>query len=332
MSPRSPNRSTTGYKFSHATTGPYLPLPGKAPGWPFSGIGQWTIDVNEASEDWVRGLREWRQEHLIRIGFDDALYRRPELQWAQRNFVHALMMVEDRYFYDPVAGRYTVDRYLDDLERRYGGIDSVLIWYVYPNIGVDDRNQFDLAHDLPGGVEGLRSAIADFHQRGVKVFLPTMPWDNGTRKNSERDWDAMAAAGQGHRRGWRERRHLQWRAACVLRSVRCGSAVRSFSAGVHRARRRPHPDLERAELGQEDSAGRDPVRARSSSGSSRDTSSTSRIAGAATAPTTCSTCSSTASATTRGRTCGASGTSSRREMLRRCVVSRRCSASSRRCS
>ena len=42
------------------------------------------------------------------------------------------MMVEDRYFYDPVAQRYTVDRYLDDLERRYGGIDSVLIWPTYP--------------------------------------------------------------------------------------------------------------------------------------------------------------------------------------------------------
>jgi gamma-glutamyl hercynylcysteine S-oxide synthase len=193
MTSRSPTRTTTGYKFSHATTGPYLPLPGKAPGWPFSSIGQWTMDVNEASDDWIQGLREWRQEHLIRLGFDDALYRRPELQWAQRNFVHALLMVEDRYFYDPAARRYTVDRYLDDLERRYGGIDSVLIWYIYPNIGVDDRNQFDLAHDLPGGVEGLRGAVADFHRRGIKVFLPTMPWDNGTREHRERDWDAIAA-------------------------------------------------------------------------------------------------------------------------------------------
>jgi formylglycine-generating enzyme required for sulfatase activity len=190
---RSPLRASTTYKFSHALTGPYLPLPGKAPGWPFAGIGHWMIDVNGAADDWVQGLREWRQEHLIRLGFDGSVYSRPELQWAQRNFVHALLMVEDRYFFDPAAGRYTVDRYLDDLEQRFGGIDSVLLWYIYPNIGVDDRNQFDFAHDLPGGIEGLRGAVADFHRRGVKVFLPTMPWDNGTRPRRETDWDIMAA-------------------------------------------------------------------------------------------------------------------------------------------
>lgn len=185
-------RATTTYKFSHALTGPYLPLPGKAPGWPFAGIGHWMIDVNAATDDWNQGLREWRQEHLIRLGYDGAVYDRPELQWAQRNFVHALAMVEDRYLYDPVACRYTVDRYLDDLETRYGGIDSVLLWYIYPNIGVDDRHHFDLAHDLPGGVAGLRGAVVDFHKRGVKVFLPTMPWDNGTRPHVQRDWELMA--------------------------------------------------------------------------------------------------------------------------------------------
>ena len=182
----------THYHFSHVTTGRYLPTPGKAPGWPFAEIGHWTIDVNASSDDWIASLREWRREHLTRIGYDDRNYRRPELQWAQRNFVHAQMMVEDRYFYDPVAQKYTVDRYLDDLEARYGGIDSVLIWYVYPNIGVDDRNQFDLARDLPGGLDGLRAAVADFHRRGVKVFLPTMPWDHGTREQGEADWLAVA--------------------------------------------------------------------------------------------------------------------------------------------
>ncbi|MGH8060415.1 MAG: formylglycine-generating enzyme family protein [Pseudoxanthomonas sp.] len=182
----------TEYKFSHVTTQRYLPTPGKAPGWPFAEIGHWKMDVNGTAGDWIRELTDWRREHLTRIGYDDANYRRPELQWAQSNFVHAQMMIEDRYFHDPVTGKYTVDRYLDDLEERFGGLDSVLLWYIYPNIGVDDRNQFDLIHDLPGGVEGMRGAVADFHRRGVKVFLPTMPWDNGTREQGEPDWKAIA--------------------------------------------------------------------------------------------------------------------------------------------
>jgi formylglycine-generating enzyme required for sulfatase activity len=182
----------TEYRFSHVTTGRYLPTPGKAPGWPFAEIGHWKMDASGTAEDWTRELIDWRREHLIRIGYDDVNYRRPELQWAQRNFVHAQMMVEDRYFFDPATGQYTVDRYLDDLEARFGGIDSVLIWYVYPNIGVDDRNQSDLAHDMPGGLDGLKGAIDDFHRRGVKVFLPTKPWDNGTRDPGQRDWHAIA--------------------------------------------------------------------------------------------------------------------------------------------
>ena len=185
----------TEYRFSHVTTGRYLPTPGKAPGWPFAEIGHWKMDAKGTADDWVRELVDWRREHLIRIGYDDVNYKRPELQWAQRNFVHAQMMVEDRYFFDPTKGEkgeYTVDRYLDDLIARFGGIDSVLIWYIYPNIGVDDRNQTDLAHDMPGGLAGLKKAIDDFHRRGVRVFLPTKPWDNGTREQGQRDWHAIA--------------------------------------------------------------------------------------------------------------------------------------------
>ncbi|MDB6116115.1 MAG: sulfatase-modifying factor protein, partial [Lacunisphaera sp.] len=188
---RAPSAQMAEFQLSHARNGPHLPLPGNAPGWPFQNIGHWRIDVNSRAAAWRRDFREWRQEHLIRMGYSGANYERPEFQWAQRNFVHAQLMVEDRYFYDPVAEKYTVDRYLDDLTARFGGVDSVLIWYVYPNIGIDDRNQTALAADLPGGLAGLKEAIADFHRRGVKVFIPTMPWDNGTQSAGLPDWEAV---------------------------------------------------------------------------------------------------------------------------------------------
>ncbi|MCC7496302.1 MAG: SUMF1/EgtB/PvdO family nonheme iron enzyme [Bryobacterales bacterium] len=153
------------------------------------------IEGPDSADDgarWLADLRHWRMERLIRIGFDDAQYRRPELAWTGRAFVQPQMMAEERYFYDPVARRYTVDRYLDDLEKRYGGIDAVLIWPTYPNIGIDDRNQFDLFHDLPGGMAGIRQMIADFHRRGVRVLFPVMPWDQGTRDSGEPMWETLA--------------------------------------------------------------------------------------------------------------------------------------------
>jgi iron(II)-dependent oxidoreductase len=148
----------------------------------------------EAFREWLADITHWRRERLIRIGYDGSEYGRPELRWTQSSFIQPQMMIHDRYFYDPLAGRYTVDRYLDDLDKRYGGIDSVLIWHTYPNIGVDDRNQYDLLHDMPGGLAGLRQMIADFHRRGVRVLFPVMVWDQGTRDPGLPNWEATAQA------------------------------------------------------------------------------------------------------------------------------------------
>ena len=72
----------------------------------------------------------------------------------------------DRYFYDRGSGmssttttngrsttarNYTVDRYLDDATARYGGLDAALVSPSYPNLGVNDRNQFNMFRALPGG-------------------------------------------------------------------------------------------------------------------------------------------------------------------------------------
>ncbi len=139
----------------------------------------------EDHDAWLADIGHWRSEHLIRIGYDGSRYDLPALKWTQSSFLQPQMMVQDRYFYDPIARRYTVDRYLDDLEKRYGGIDAVLIWPTYPNMGVDDRNQHDLIRSMPGGVEGVRRMIADFHMRGVRVLFPMMMWDQGTRDPGE---------------------------------------------------------------------------------------------------------------------------------------------------
>lgn len=170
------------------TLGPHLPVPGKVPGWPLTNIAMWKNDVPALAQSWRDAMTVWKREHLMRLGYNDRQYQRADLAWSQKNFVHAQMMVEDRFFYDPVQRRYTVDKYLDDLIARFGGIDSVLIWYVYPNIGIDDRNQTELAFDLPGGLDSLKQVVADFHARGVKVFLPTMPWDFGTNDAHKSDW------------------------------------------------------------------------------------------------------------------------------------------------
>ncbi|HEV2136730.1 MAG TPA: SUMF1/EgtB/PvdO family nonheme iron enzyme [Terracidiphilus sp.] len=145
-----------------------------------------------ARKAWLEDVLHWRQEHLVRIGYSNSQYDRPEFQWTQSAFIQPQMMAHDRYFYDPATRKYTVDRYLADLEKRYGGIDAVLIWPTYPNIGIDNRNQFDLIRDMPGGIDGLRAMVQDFHKHGVHVLFPYNPWDQGTRPEGIPDWDTIA--------------------------------------------------------------------------------------------------------------------------------------------
>jgi len=141
-------------------------------------LGPYNVLAHDA---WLDTMKQWRNNERVKLNYNDSEYQRPEFSWLKNTFIYVQMMAHDRYFYDPVAGKYTVDRYLNDLEKRYGGIDAVLIWPTYPNIGVDNRNQYDLLADMPGGIKGVKQMIKDFKKRGVRVFFPIMIWDNGTR-------------------------------------------------------------------------------------------------------------------------------------------------------
>ncbi len=183
---------------AHAQDVLHPPVWEQIPGPPCAAIPEWNAHTQPAPctslqvRDWFRDITHWRAERRIRAGYSDELYREPALAWTQSSFVQPQMMVHDRMFYDPGARRYTVDRYLNDVTQRYGGIDSVLIWHTYSNIGIDSRNQYDLFQDLPGGLPAVKAMIDDFHRHNVRVLFPTMLWDQGTHMASEPDAPAIA--------------------------------------------------------------------------------------------------------------------------------------------
>jgi formylglycine-generating enzyme required for sulfatase activity len=136
-------------------------------------------------------LDRWRKDTKARLHYSDALYRKKEFVWAASNYSCCFLMLCDEAFYDPKTARYQVDPFLESGEREFGGYDSVVLWHAYPRIGIDERNQFDFYRDMPGGLEGLRDVVRQFHRRGVKVYIDYNPWDTGTRREGEPDSDAL---------------------------------------------------------------------------------------------------------------------------------------------
>jgi len=138
---------------------------------------------------WRESLRAWRQDAAARIGYDGALYGRPEFAWTQGAYTVAIAWLWDDTLYDHEAGAFTPDAYLEAGRRQYGGYDAVVLWHAYPVIGVDERNQFDFYRQIPD----LKGLIDAFHARGVRVFLDYNPWDTGTRREPVSDAEAVAA-------------------------------------------------------------------------------------------------------------------------------------------
>lgn len=142
--------------------------------------GTWpgpTADEDYGS--WLQGLQSWAKETRTSSNYSgEPIYSEPRLSWTRSSYIQPQIHVYDRFLFE---GKWTVDRYLDDLEARFGGIDSVLLWPTYPNLGIDLRNQFDYYKALPGGLAGLKEVVAAFRRRGVKVLLGYNPWDRATR-------------------------------------------------------------------------------------------------------------------------------------------------------
>merc|ERR1719272_517196 len=80
---------------------------------------------------WMTAMTAWRTRMRSKIDYNGSIYDVPELKWTQTSYIQPQMHPYDRFFYDPVAGNYTVQKYLDDVNARYGGVDAILMWPTY---------------------------------------------------------------------------------------------------------------------------------------------------------------------------------------------------------
>lgn len=133
------------------------------------------------SGNWQNGLQVAFQQRFLYDGvmFDDTLFKRTDLAWIRKAYVMHLMMAWDKDFYD--GKRFTLADFVKRGKTLYGGDDVVCIWPTWPTLGVDQRNQFDLYRDLPGGLNTLRSVADSIRMMGTKFFIAYNPWDESTR-------------------------------------------------------------------------------------------------------------------------------------------------------
>jgi iron(II)-dependent oxidoreductase len=133
--------------------------------------------------EWQDGLRlMFRDRYLYDLDkFDNTLFERPDLQWIKESYLIVLQMAWDREFYDRLSGRYTYGEFLKKCIERFGYIDVFGIWPTWPRLGLDQRNQWDLYRDLPGGTNQLRNFARMSRPYGTRFFIAYNPWDNSTR-------------------------------------------------------------------------------------------------------------------------------------------------------
>ena len=133
---------------------------------------------------WQNGLSIiFKDRYLFDLeNFDSSLYNRKDLSWIKESYLIILEMAWDREYYDRLTGKYT---YPDMLKKNidiFGKIDVFGIWPTWPRLGLDERNQWDMYRDLPGGTGQLKNFARMSRMYGTRLFIAYNPWDNSTRK------------------------------------------------------------------------------------------------------------------------------------------------------
>ncbi len=117
--------------------------------------------------------------------FDNALFRRSDLQWMKSTYIMLLQFAWDKEFYDPKEKKYNYYKSLFKYDSLTGGYDIFTLWPTWPRLGLDRRNQWDMYRDLPGGLKELNKQVDFAHTKGKKYFISYNPWDESTRKEDQ---------------------------------------------------------------------------------------------------------------------------------------------------
>ncbi len=144
----------------------------------------YTVYANVFKGEWQNGLKLiFRDKFLYDLGkFDNTLYERPDLAWIKSSYLIILQMAWDREFFDRFTGKYTFPDVIRNGKELFGTIDAYGIWPTWPRLGLDQRNQWDMYRDLPGGLPQLANFARMSRKEGTKFFIAYNPWDKSTRE------------------------------------------------------------------------------------------------------------------------------------------------------
>ncbi|MEI6143905.1 MAG: SUMF1/EgtB/PvdO family nonheme iron enzyme, partial [Mariniphaga sp.] len=152
------------------------------------GSVKYTLWADFYEGEWQEGLRVMFQKRMlydVEPGkFDNTLFERNDLQWARHAYVSHLIQCWDNYYYDATDGKFHMEDLIKKGKNLYGGDDFIGIWPTWPSLGMDQRNQWDLFRDLPGGMSQIKKLAEMCNSYKSRLFICYNPWDQSTRNES----------------------------------------------------------------------------------------------------------------------------------------------------
>lgn len=150
------------------------------------GSVEYNLYAEALDGDWHAALQQIFQKRMLYDveKFDNTLFERKDLQWVRHSYVSHLMMAWDKFYYDYADQQFHLNDFLQRGKKIYGGDDFIGIWPTWPTLGLDQRNQFDLFNDLPGGKSKIRKIADQLRTNGTKFFICYNPWDGSTRSEN----------------------------------------------------------------------------------------------------------------------------------------------------